>query len=231
MQTLIQTPALGCDAELYQQVQPLLAKYVEQQVIVPVANRMSGCVEQVLAHAPETFIILGTSFGGRVALEATLAAPRRVKGLVIIGSGPGAVVDQAAGLKRSARMRGGEFEAVLHEMGEIISHLQGPDGVTTMNAFREMARRVGAEKMAVQSDALAYREDLWPRLGEIECPVLCLWGAHDQYVESEVGRKMAAAVKHGTYIKLPNCGHFPTLEYPLETAQVIKGWLRNNSLI
>jgi pimeloyl-ACP methyl ester carboxylesterase len=231
MRHLVQIPALGCDEQLYCQTREFLIGQVEQRVIVPVANRMSGCVEQVLAEAPETFVILGTSFGGRVALEAILAAPSRVKGLVIIGSGPGAVADQAAGLKRSARLRSGDFEAVLQEMGDIISHLPGPNGVAAMNAFREMAWRMGPEKMATQSDALAYREDLWPMLGEIKCPVLCLWGTHDQYVEGEVGRKMAAAVKRGTYVELPECGHFPTLECPAETARAIESWLRGVSLI
>ena len=51
-----------------------------------IADHLAGCVEQVLAAAPEQFSILGTSFGGRVAMEVALAAPERVKGLVVIGS-------------------------------------------------------------------------------------------------------------------------------------------------
>jgi pimeloyl-ACP methyl ester carboxylesterase len=222
MLPLIQIPALGCDADLYAPFNTALG--LPGKTIVAAANRMAGCVEQVLAAAPGKFILMGTSFGGRVALEAALAAPERVKGLIIIGAGPGPVVDQAGGLHRSARVRGTEFEAVLKEMGDIISHLPGPRGPQTMAAFRTMSRKLGPENFALQSDALAYRTDLWPRLGEIKCPVLCLWGDHDQYTSAEVGQKIAAAVPHGHCIILPDCGHFPTLEYPA-AAELVKNWL------
>jgi pimeloyl-ACP methyl ester carboxylesterase len=79
-------------------------------------------VAQVLKQAPERFVILGTSFGGRVAMELTLAAPERVSGLVVIGARPGPVADARAGVRRSERLRGGEFEQVITEMG-ISSHI------------------------------------------------------------------------------------------------------------
>ena len=223
MFALIQVPALGCDQGLYAPFNAQLG--LQTQTLIPIANRIAGCVEQVLAQAPDEFILLGTSFGGRVAMETALAAPKRVKGLIIIGAGPGPVADQAGGLLRSARVRGAEFENVLTEMGDIISHLPGPRGVETMQAFRSMSRHMGAENFALQSDSLAYRTDLWPRMAEIICPVLCLWGEHDQYSGPEVGEKIAAAVPQGICVVLPDCGHFPTLEYPEASAQIVKDWL------
>lgn len=231
MTTLIQFPALGCNGQLYAEMNRLLPPGLVKDIIVPVADRMAGCVEHVLKHAPRQFILLGTSFGGRVAMEVALAAPLRAKGLMIIGAGPGPVADQPSGLARSARIRGGEFEKVLTEMGDIISHMPGPHGVSTMHAFREMSRAMGSSNMATQSDALAYREDLWPRMEEIECPVLCLWGDHDQYTAADVGRKIASVVKRGTFVELPDCGHFPTLEYPQESSDAIISWMTASILL
>jgi pimeloyl-ACP methyl ester carboxylesterase len=219
----VQIPALGCDEGLYAPFNAVLG--LKAQTIVPIADRMAGCVEQVLAVAPREFVLMGTSFGGRVAMEAALAAHERVKGLIIIGAGPGPVADQAAGLKRSARVRGTEFEKVLQEMADIISHLPGPRGIETMESFRAMSRKLGKEKFALQSDALAHREDLWPRMKEIACPVLCLWGDHDQFAPVDVGDKIAAAVPHGKCVVLKDCGHFPTLEYPEESARVVSEFL------
>jgi pimeloyl-ACP methyl ester carboxylesterase len=227
---LVEIPALGCDAGLYQPFNAQLARAIVTQVLVTTGDRMEKCVDDVLARAPEEFVLLGTSFGARVAMEVALAAPMRVRGLIIIGSGPGPVADQPGGLKRSARVRGGEFEAVLKEMGDIISHLPGLRGVSTMEAFRTMGRAMGPEKFAAQSDALAYRIDLWPRLSEIKCPVLCLWGVHDQYTGAEVGQKIAALVARGTFIVLEECGHFPTLEYPKESAEIVSNWLATSNL-
>ena len=48
----------------------------------------------------------------------------------------------------------------------MIAHLPGPNGPATRHAFIAMARKQGAELMARQSDALANRGDLRPRLGK-----------------------------------------------------------------
>lgn len=228
---LIEIPALGCNGQLYAKINPLLPLSLTPHVLIAMADRMAGCVAQILEQAPEQFVVLGTSFGARVAMEVALAAPERVKGLIIIGSGPGPVADQVGGLKRSARIRGSEFENVLQEMGDIISHLPGPNGPETMQAFREMSRAMGPANMALQSDAMAYREDLWPRMREITCPVLCLWGDHDQYTPADVGRKIVDAVPNGRFEELTECGHFPTLEYPHATAAAIGSWLSESQLI
>lgn len=113
-------PALGCDERLYAKIAPELGDLVSLRTIMADGDRLGACVEQVLATAPEQFIALGTSSGGRVAMEAALAAPARVKGLVIIGSSAGATPDRAAGLRRSQRLRirdGGVQHFILLEGG------------------------------------------------------------------------------------------------------------------
>jgi pimeloyl-ACP methyl ester carboxylesterase len=227
MTPLVEIPAMGCDEGLYESFNKALG--LETKVIVVAASHMEACVDQVLAQAPKEFFLLGTSFGGRVALEVAVAVPERVKALIIIGSGPGAVADRAAGLKRSARVRGTEFETVLKEMGDMASHLPGPRGHQTMEAFRAMSREGGAERFALQSDAMAHRTDLRPRLKEITCPVLCLWGEYDQFSPAETAHQIATAVPHGRSILIKDCGHFPTLEYPGEAAQTVAGFLSISS--
>lgn len=221
--TLVMIPAFGCDGGLYAEV----AAGLGVEIITHIAREASfeAMVAALLAKAPEEFIVLGTSMGGRLALEVALAAPDRVKGLVVIGAAAGAVADPAAGLRRSARLRGGEMEDVLSEMGNMVAHLPGPRGAATRQAFIEMGRKMGAEVMAQQSDALAKRVDRWERLSEITCPTLCLWGEHDQFSPAADGRRLAEAVDWGVYVELPGCGHFPTLEFPAQSISVLNGWL------
>ncbi len=230
MTNLIMIPAFGCDERLYASVTPRLPSNVLSSVIIADADSFAGAVEQVLAQAPERFVILGTSFGGRVALETALAAPERVSGLVVIGSGPGPVADPRAGFRRSERLRAGEAEQVVAEMGEMISHLPGPNGASTRDAFIEMCRDVGAGVMTRQSDALARRVDLRPRLSEVACPALLLWGVHDRFSPAADGLQMSAAMPRGRYVELADCGHFPTLEYPEETAAALSHWLTDSGL-
>ena len=230
MHTLIAIPALGCDEKLYEKIAAGLDDLVSLRTMMADKNRLAACVEQVLDAAPEQFIVLGTSFGGRVAMEAAVAAPARVKGLVVIGSSAGPSPDRSAGLRRSQRLRGGEFETVIGDRAAMIAHLPGPDGPATREDFIAMARRQGADLVARQSDALAWREDLYPRLGEISCPALMLWGAQDQFSPASDGLKMSSLAQHGRYVELAECGHLPTLEYPEETAGAINHWMEDAGL-
>jgi pimeloyl-ACP methyl ester carboxylesterase len=227
MKTLVMIPAFGCDAHLYTPQIKALENAYRCDVIIPMADRYEHMVAEVLAQAPERFAILGTSMGGRVALEVALAAPDRVEGLCVIGAGAGAVADQAAGFKRSARIRAGQRADVVAEMAKMISHGPGPHGAATRQAFVNMAQSFDVEHLARQSDALAHRVDRWDEVAEIDCLTLCLWGEHDQFSPAADGQRLAEAVQMGSYVELPECGHFPTLEYPQEATEAITLWLED----
>ena len=93
-----------------------------------------------------------------------------------------------------------------------------------------MARTQGAALMARQSDALAERTDLWPKLQDISCPSLMLWGVHDQFSPATDGLRFSASVPKGRFVQIADCGHFPTLEYPQETAGAMSHWLADCGL-
>lgn len=230
MTTLVTIPAMGCDAGLYVELAQGLEGIVSLQTIIADSDRLEACVAQVLASAPEKFVILGTSFGGRVALETALAAPERVEGLIVIGASAGPSPDPAAGLARSRRLRSGEFGQVVEDMANMIAHLPGPLGPQTRKDFIRMAEAQGGELMARQSDALAHRANLVPRLGEIACPALMLWGVADQFVSWQDGLQMAALCQHARFVEIRDCGHFPTLEAPEESNDAIRHWLAASRL-
>lgn len=225
MKTLVMIPAFGCDVKLYAPQISGLAGLVRTHIIIPSKDRYATMVDEILVQAPDSFAILGTSMGGRLALEVALAAPDRVEALCIIGAGAGSVADQAAGLRRSTRIRSGEKPNVIAEMAEMIAHLPGPRGALAKQAFITMATECDPDLLASQSDALALRTDLWDRLDEVECPTLCLWGEHDKFSPASDGLRIAEAVQYGSYVELPDCGHFPTLEYPEESTEAIAMWL------
>ena len=77
MNTLVMIPAFGCDARLYAPQVAALSDRVQPHVVTTADQRFAGMVDQVLEAAPDSFVILGTSMGGRVTLETALAAPER----------------------------------------------------------------------------------------------------------------------------------------------------------
>ena len=97
MQMLVMIPALCCDEGLYEGIAGALADIVSPRIITPYEATLEACADRVLSQVEGDFIVMGTSFGGHVARETALAAPKRVKGLWVIGAGPGAVADPKSG--------------------------------------------------------------------------------------------------------------------------------------
>lgn len=225
MQTLVMIPALCCDEGLYEEVTAALADLVSIRIIIPYESTLAACADRVLSEVEGDFIVMGTSFGGHVAREIALAAPERVKGLWIIGAGAGAIASPQAGLERSAKLRGGAAEEVYQQFYKMITHLPGPRGKEAADLFLAMARRANPQKVALQADALATRQDRWNDLERIACPALFLWGKYDQFSAAADGLRMAGLVPQARYVEIDDCGHLPSLETPDEFVMAARHWL------
>jgi pimeloyl-ACP methyl ester carboxylesterase len=231
MNELILIPALGCNFGLYEEMAEELLGLVQLGIHIPSENRFEKMVREFYKNAPDEFILLGTSMGGRLAMEIAMHRPDRVQGLVVIGAHPGAVQDRVNGMRRGERLRSKEFEDVLFEMGNMMCHMAGRRGSESVDKFKSMARETGQEVMSKQSDALAFRRDQWAHLGDITCPTLCLWGRYDKFCPSSDGEKLAKAVPRGRFVEISDCGHLPTLEYPRHSAAIIVQFLRDAKLV
>jgi pimeloyl-ACP methyl ester carboxylesterase len=218
-------PALGCDAGLYGMLAPAIAGHADPITFVPDADTLGECVAQVLARAPEKFFVGGTSFGGHVAREVALAAPERVLGLMVIGAGAGAAADPEGGRRRSARLRGGEHEAVMREMAANITSPAAPHGKEAREDFLHMALAADPQLIARQNDALVLRPDRWNDLPGLKMSALLLWGRDDRFSPAMDGLRMAGLIPNSRFVELEDVGHLPSLEAPYETADAIRHWL------
>ena len=222
---LVLLPALGCDGELYRPQIQGLGELVEPLPLVVAEPDMSRAVESVLSEAPARFLLAGTSYGGSLALAVAATAPERIAGLCLMGCNPGPHPDPAGARTRASRLRAGELEAVIDELTHELAEPAGPRGAAAAEAFREMARRVGAEAMARQSDSMAGRRDLRPDLGRLAAPALLLWGDRDRFADAAHGRFMAERMPRAVLHILPRCGHLPTLEYPDQATAQARAWI------
>jgi pimeloyl-ACP methyl ester carboxylesterase len=225
MLPLVMLPALCCDEGLYNAVTAALSDLVSPRIIIPYEATLAACAGKVLSEVDGDFIVMGTSFGGHVAREVAFAAPERVKGLWIIGAGPGANPNPQAALERSAKLRGGQEEDIYQQFHKMITHLPGERGPWAADEFLAMARRMDPQKVALQADALATRPDRWNDLGRITCPTLLLWGVHDQFSAAADALRMAGLIPHARYVEIADCGHLPTLETPDEVVEAARHWL------
>ena len=51
-------------------------------------------------------------------------------------------------------------------------------------------------------------------LEKIEVPALVVWGAHDELISPEAGRRAAARLPHAEFVLFANSGHLPMEEEP-----------------
>ncbi len=212
-------PALLCDDMLYRDVIAALGDVISPQVLLsPRANLLDSAAD-ILARAPRTFALVGTSYGANLALAIALAAPERVSSLWLMGCDARAPAaggpDLAAGLDATP-------DATIEFLAGLVVR---PADHAAAAAFKAMAQRVGAPAGAAQARALASRGDIWSRLGELRMPALVLSGDEDPIAPPACGQLLAQAMPHARFELLSQCGHLPTLEQPARAAALFRAFL------
>jgi 2-succinyl-6-hydroxy-2,4-cyclohexadiene-1-carboxylate synthase len=182
----------------------------------------AGCVEHVLARAPERFALCGYSLGGRIALHVALTAPERVSRLVLVSSTAG-IEDGAARAARSAED---------HRLADELEHAPFEDFVErwrTQPLFAdeppEVRARARQDQRRNRPDALAAvlrgigtgeMTPLWDRLEELRMPVTVLVGERDAKFRA-LGRRMVDLMPAAELLVVPG-GHGLPLEDPAAVA-------------
>jgi 2-succinyl-6-hydroxy-2,4-cyclohexadiene-1-carboxylate synthase len=196
-------------------------EYAEYDAACPPIT-FAGCVEHVLARAPERFALCGYSLGGRVALHVALAASERVSRLVLVSTTAG-IEDAAERARRSAadHRLADELERVPFE--EFIERwrsqpLFAGDPPEVGALAREDQRRNRPEALAAVLRGIGTGEmaPLWDRLSELQMPVTVLVGERDSKFQT-LGRRMVDLAPDAELIVAPG-GHGLPLENPADMA-------------
>jgi 2-succinyl-6-hydroxy-2,4-cyclohexadiene-1-carboxylate synthase len=185
----------------------------------------AGCVEHVLARAPERFAVCGYSMGGRIALHVALAAPERVRRLVLVASTAG-IEDEAerAQRRRSDHQLADELERRPYE--EFIERwrtqpLFAEDSPEAGALARADQRRNSPAALAVVLRGLGSgaMEPLWSRLPELDMPVTIVAGERDAKFQA-IGRRMAKLIPRAQLLVVAG-GHGLPLESPAAVARAL----------
>ncbi|WP_414157052.1 alpha/beta fold hydrolase [Pseudomonas sp. BNK-15] len=160
-------------------------------------------------------VLIGNSLGGAVAFQYALAYPEQVDRLVVMG--PGGVEDPALW---AANMSG------LAAMGKVI---QGRK--TDRESFRELLHHIVASPQSITEEVIDSRLPVWKaqppevfstmkvevfaeRLADLNMPVLCLWGAKDNFLPVRHALRVAELIKDVRVVLSSRSGHWFMLEEP-----------------
>jgi pimeloyl-ACP methyl ester carboxylesterase len=222
-------PGLICDARIWApQVEGLRARFVVEAVDgYGEADSIGAMAETVLASAPERFIVIGHSMGGRVALEVIRRAPERVAGLGLVSTGihlpkPGEAEGRFALLARGVEQG---MDALIDAWLPPMVH--EPNRLTPglMDMLWAMCSDAGLDTFERQMRALLARPEVESLLASIACPTLVATGAHDAWASPAQHETISAGIKGALLSIIPDAGHMVPVERPDAMTQALARWL------
>jgi 2-succinyl-6-hydroxy-2,4-cyclohexadiene-1-carboxylate synthase len=205
------------DRERYTPLAPDLRGHGDARDARPVT--FDACVADVLAVAPDRFVLCGYSMGGRIAQHVALAAPERVERLVLLATTAG-LADEA---QRAARRADDERLAAFAD-GATIEQFADRWAAQPLFAGTPLAaariwredllrndpRALAAVLRGVGTGAMV---PLWERLPTLTMPATVLAGAGDPKFVA-LGGRLAAALPNGQLVVVEGAGHGLPREAP-----------------
>jgi pimeloyl-ACP methyl ester carboxylesterase len=229
--TYLLLPGLASDRTLWRDQIPLLEQRGPVHVTDAHARHatLPDMAAALLAETDGPLVLIGTSMGGILALEAFRQAPRRVRALALLGSTARADTPQMKQLRgdAAALFEQGRMDEVLRANVPFAFHPSKSADRTLVADYLAMVRRAGGAQLARQNRAMAARADLRPLLPAIACPLLVVCGEDDLLTPLECSEEIAAATPHARLERLPACGHLLTLEQPMRVNELLSHWLNS----
>lgn len=184
-----------------------------------------GCVEDVLARAPQRFVLCGYSMGGRVALHVALAAPRRVERLVLVASSAGIEDERERAARRDSdellarQLQEEPYERFIERWRSQPLFAGEPSEVGELARADQRRNDPLALAAVLRGIGTGQMTPLWDRLGELAMDVAVVVGERDRKFRA-LGERMVGLLPRGRLIVVPG-GHGLPLENPTGVTEAL----------
>ncbi|WP_144761090.1 alpha/beta fold hydrolase [Curtobacterium sp. 9128] len=180
-------------------------------------------------------VLVGNSMGGALALDAALAWPGRVAGVLLLGAGVSGMTDEDTAFDWELDPATAPLlavtespDATLDDRLAALAHLwldgpaapEGRVGGPPRALFATMNRHILT--VDVPDDAGWTGTDTWARLGALRTPVLTTWGELDVPADLPFYAETARRIGQGAGRALPGVAHLPGLERPELVAELVR---------
>ncbi|MEY2401640.1 MAG: 2-succinyl-6-hydroxy-2,4-cyclohexadiene-carboxylate synthase [Ilumatobacteraceae bacterium] len=173
-------------------------------------------------------VYIGYSLGGRLAMHAALMYPHLVRGLAVIGASPGIADESERAVRRADDNKLADHIVDVGVDAFLDEWLAQPlfAGMEIDDEQRADRLRNTAEGLAssLRHAGAGAQGSLWPRLREMNMPVLTIAGELDLKFAA-IGRQIAASVPEGRSVEVPGVGHAAHLQDPEHVMGLLTTWL------
>ncbi|RJP27497.1 MAG: alpha/beta hydrolase [Candidatus Omnitrophota bacterium] len=167
----------------------------------------ADCIVNFLhQHKLAPCLVIGHSFGGRVAIQMAVRHPNTLAGMTLIAS---------AGLKQPVPLfKKLRIQSIRNTAKVAKRLLPGKIGERIKESlYQKIASRDWLQAGEMRDIFVrVVNEDLSGLLPSVEIPVMLIWGEGDQETPPESGRRMNELLTNSTYIELPGFDHYSILD-------------------
>lgn len=169
----------------------------------------------------ESPIVVGHDFGGATVLRSILLEQCKFEKIVLID--PVAIAPWGSSFFSHVQ----EYEKAFQGIPEYIhkamvsAYVQGAkyksmDDGTLEGIIKPWLGEMGQNAFYSQiaQSSQKFTDDIEPLYGEIDSPVLIVWGEQDNWIPIEKGRKLHNKIKTSQFLSIPNAGHLVQEDEP-----------------
>jgi len=230
MNTIVLLPGLACDAAMWRGQRPALQSAgwrVQVSTVHRHHDHLPAMAAALLDQVPGSLVLIGSSMGGMLALEAARQAPQRVQAMALLGSTARADTPQLVRLRSEAitLFEQGRMNEVLRANLMFAFHPHSAARPELVADYLAMVRRSGAAQLIRQNRAVMARHDARAQLPALRCPVLVACGEADLLTPPEHSLEMARLIPDARLEIVPDCGHMLTMEQPRRVSRLLMDWL------
>jgi pimeloyl-ACP methyl ester carboxylesterase len=225
MVPVIFLPGTLCDARVFAHQTHDLGDVADARVLpLTVGTSISACAEWILDNAPKAFVLVGFSQGGLVAFEIWRQAPERVLGLALLAVNPGGTTarQQQTWQHWRVQVTANNFDDMVMDL---CLTLHPNHQALLCGVVQAMAASLGEAVLLHQLAMLESRQDSTATLATITCPTLLMAGQQDTVTPLTVHEMMLEQIPHAQLHRIATCGHYVSLEQPLQVSRTLRDWL------
>ncbi|MEO1689263.1 MAG: alpha/beta hydrolase, partial [Pseudomonadota bacterium] len=181
----------------------------------------------------ERAVLVGNSFGGRIAWTSAIHLPDRVAGLILVNSS--GFVTEPVEVPAGFALAGlpGVREALRNTLPRFLVRMSlesvyaDPARVTEeeVDRFYDITLREGNRDALIGRFRMSPAGADVPRIPDIAAPTLVLWGAEDRLIPPAAARSFAEAIPGAQLAILPDLGHVPQIEDPARSLPPVAAFL------